>query len=106
MAAKERKRRITKQRKPSDINSSLPPTPPACGHSAGQLIRQRRSAVDFDDVTSISLETFLAILDTTLPRISAPPFDAWPFPPRLHLVLLLHRVTGLDSGLYLRLRPP
>jgi nitroreductase len=62
--------------------------------------------VDFDGVTHISRETFLAILDTTLPRASAPPFDAWPFPPRLHLVLFVHRVTGLESGLYLWLRAP
>jgi SagB-type dehydrogenase family enzyme len=94
---------------PSESGDSVawpPPGPPACGHSAGQLIRQRRSAVDFDGVTHISRETFLAILDTTLPRTSAPPFDAWPFPPRLHLVLFVHRVTGLDPGLYLWLRAP
>jgi SagB-type dehydrogenase family enzyme len=81
-----------------------PPAPPACGQSAGHLICQRRSAVDFDGSTSISRETFLAILDTTLPRTSSPPFDAWPFPPRVHLVLFVHRVTGLEPGLYLWLR--
>ena len=83
-----------------------PPSPPACLHSAGKLIRQRRSAVDFDGVTNISRESFLAILDTTLPRTFTPPFDAWPFPPRLHLVLMVHRVTGLEPGLYLWLRTP
>jgi SagB-type dehydrogenase family enzyme len=106
IAASERMAASAKQSESGDLVAWPPPTPPACGHSAGQLIRQRRSAVDFDGVTSISRETFLAILDTTLPRISAPPFDAWPFPPRLHLVLLVHRVTGLDSGLYLWLRAP
>jgi nitroreductase len=59
-----------------------------------------------DGVTNISRETFLAILDTTLPRTTTPPFDAWPFPPRLHLVLMVHRVTGLDPGLYIWLRNP
>ncbi len=44
-----------------------------------QLIRQRRSAVDFDGVTGITREKFLSILDATLPRAAAPPFDAWPF---------------------------
>ena len=82
------------------------PAPPACTHSSGQLIRQRRSAVDFDGVTSITREKFLAILDATLPRASAPPFDAWPFPPRLHLVLFVHRVTELEPGMYLWLRAP
>ncbi len=84
----------------------LPPAPPVCSHSSGQLIRQRRSAVDFDGVTSMTREKFLAILDTTLPRASSPPFDAWPFPPRLHMVLFVHRVTGLEPGMYLWLREP
>jgi SagB-type dehydrogenase family enzyme len=81
-----------------------PPSPPACDLSSGQLIRQRRSAVDFDGVATITRETFLTILDATLPRASAPPFDAWPFSPRIHLVLFVHRVTGLDPGMYLWLR--
>jgi len=83
-----------------------PPAPPVGSHSSGQLIRQRRSAVDFDGVTGMPREKFLAILDATLPRASAPPFDAWPFPPRLHLVLFVHRVTELEPGLYLWLRAP
>ena len=104
VAASERKAANANQLESSELIAWPPPSPPTCGHSAGQLIRQRRSAVNFDGVSSISLETFLAILDTTLPRTSAPPFDAWPFPPRLHLVLMVHRVTGLEPGLYLRLR--
>ncbi len=83
-----------------------PPAPPLCAHSSGQLIRQRRSAVDFDGVTTITREKFLAILDATLPRVSVPPFDAWQFPPRLHLVLFVHRVTGLEPGMYIWLRAP
>jgi nitroreductase len=101
--------RLTASLQPSGCGDWVawpPPSPPACGHSASQLIRQRRSAVDFDGVTHISQEALLAILDTTLPRASAPPFDAWPFPPRLHLVLFVHRVTGLEPGLYLWLRAP
>jgi SagB-type dehydrogenase family enzyme len=106
IAASERVSASAKQSESGDLVAWPQPSPPACGHSAGQLIRQRRSAVDFDCVTSISRETFLAILDTTLPRTSAPPFDAWPFPPRLHLVVFVHRVTGLEPGLYLWLRTP
>ena len=83
-----------------------PPSPPVCNHSASQLIRQRRSAVDFDGVTSITREKFLSILDATLPRATAPPFGAWPFAPRLHLVIFVHRVIGLEPGLYLWLRAP
>jgi SagB-type dehydrogenase family enzyme len=104
VAASERKAASANQPESGELTAWPPSSPPACGHSAGQLIRQRRSAVNFDGVSSISRETFLAILDTTLPRTSAPPFDAWPFPPRLHLVLMVHRVTGLEPGLYLWLR--
>ena len=82
------------------------PAPPACTHSSGQLIRQRRSAVNFDGLTSITRGKFLSILDATLPRASTPPFDVWPFPPRLHLVLFVHRVTGLEPGMYVWLRAP
>lgn len=81
-----------------------PPVPPACTHTAAQLIRQRRSAVAFDGVTGITRDRFLAILDTTLPRTGTPPFDSWPLPPGLHLVLFVHRVTGLDPGMYIWLR--
>jgi SagB-type dehydrogenase family enzyme len=83
-----------------------PPSPPVCNHSASQLIRQRRSAVNFDGITSLTREKFLSILDATLPRASAPPLDAWPFAPRLHLVVFVHRVIGLEPGLYLWLRAP
>lgn len=83
-----------------------PPLPPVCNHSAGQLIRQRRSAVNFDGVTSLTREKFFSILDATQPRASAPPFDTWPFTPRVHLVLFVHRVIGLNPGLYLWLRAP
>jgi nitroreductase len=104
--ASERKTANAQPSTATDWAAWPPPSSPACNHSAAQLIRQRRSAVDFDGVTPITREKFLAILDATLPRASAPPFDAWPFAPRLHLVLFVHRVTGLDPGLYLWLRAP
>lgn len=104
--ASERKTARAAPLKNGDWPEWSPPAPPNCGHTAGQLIRQRRSAVDFDGVTQLSRDHFLAILDTTLPRTIAPPFDGWPFAPRLNLVLFVHRVTGLETGLYLWLRAP
>jgi SagB-type dehydrogenase family enzyme len=104
--ASERVTTSEESSKAGDRTGWPPPAPPACNHSASQLIRQRRSAVDFDGVTSITREKFLSILDATLPRASAPPFDAWPFAPRLHLVVFVHRVIGLEPGLYLWLRAP
>ena len=106
VAASERKAPVPDTPERAAPVQRPPPSPPACDCAAGRLIRQRRSAVAFDGVTPLSRETFLAILDTTLPRPAAPPFDAWPFPPRVHLVLFVHRVKGLDPGLYLWLRAP
>jgi nitroreductase len=82
------------------------PNPPRCARTAEALIRQRRSAVAFDGITCVSRELLLAMLDTTQPRRSAPPFDLWPWRPQLHLVLFVHRVVDLQSGLYAWLRDP
>jgi len=103
-AAVKASERVAQSEESSEVGNRVdwpPPSPPVCHHSASQLIRQRRSAVDFDGVTSITREKFLSILDATLPRSSAPPFDAWPFAARLHLVVFVHRVIGLEPGLYL-----
>ena len=80
------------------------PSPVPCLTPAGRIIRQRRSAVDFDGDTSLSQAAFLQILDQTLPRPHTPPFDLWEVPARAHLVLFVHRVTDLAPGLYLWVR--
>ena len=71
---------------------------------ASQIIRQRRSAVAFDGVTSISKSQFLSMLDRTLPRDRCAPFDFKLGPVRVHLLLFVHRVRGVDPGLYMFLR--
>lgn len=85
-----------------------PPRPPlaptGCGLPAARLIRQRRSAVDFDGVTSLSAARWFAMLDALLPRPQVPPLDAWPWPPRVHPMLFVHRVEGLAPGLYALVR--
>jgi SagB-type dehydrogenase family enzyme len=75
-----------------------------CALSAVAIIKQRRSAQAFDGVTSISANTFYRMLDMTLPRPAAPPWDAIGWEPRVHLLLFVHRVEGLTPGLYLFLR--
>ncbi|MER2603753.1 MAG: SagB/ThcOx family dehydrogenase [Candidatus Competibacter phosphatis] len=75
-----------------------------CPISAATLIRQRRSAVAFDGVTSLSTERWLTMLDALLPRPDAPPLDAWPWPPRVHPLLFVHRIDGVAPGLYLLVR--
>jgi nitroreductase len=71
-----------------------------CELPASELIKQRRSAQAFDGVSSIPAKTLYRILDATLPRANVPPFDAWNWSPRVHLVLFIHRVVGLPPGLY------
>jgi nitroreductase len=79
---------------------TLPLPPSSCELPAVELIRQRRSAQAFDGVTRITATALFRILDATLPRAGVPPFDAWNWPPRVHLLLFVHRVQGLPPGVY------
>jgi len=65
------------------------------------IIQQRRSAVALDDSTPIPAQTFYQILDRLMPRPDVPPWDALPWLPHLHCGIFVHRVNGLESGLYL-----
>jgi SagB-type dehydrogenase family enzyme len=71
---------------------------------AAQIIRQRRSAVAFDGVSGITKDQFFAMLDKTLPRDACAPFDLGMTVACVHLLLFVHRVTGLEPGLYFLLR--
>ncbi len=71
---------------------------------ATQIIRQRRSLLACDGVTSISKAEFLTMLDKTLPRETTAPFDFGLGPVRVHLLLFVHRVRDLSSGLYMLVR--
>jgi hypothetical protein len=73
--------------------------------SAGTLFRQRRSAVAMDGSTSIPREAFYRMLQSTLPSAAAP-FDVWPYEPRIHFGLFVHRVDDLAAGLYAFVRSP
>jgi SagB-type dehydrogenase family enzyme len=80
--------------------------------SAGQIIRQRRSAVSFDGKTSISSATFFRMMQRVMPHADRPqldrpiPWDVWPYDPAIHLLIFVHRVDGLTSGLYFLARDP
>ncbi|HEX8751725.1 MAG TPA: SagB/ThcOx family dehydrogenase, partial [Nitrospira sp.] len=77
---------------------------------AGQMIRQRRSAVAFDGKTSITAATFFRMLERVMPHVEMPqmarpmPWDVWPYNPAIHLMLFVHRVEGLRPGLYFLVR--
>lgn len=91
----------------AEADGALPgrTAPAAClsGAAAQAIIRGRRSAVDFDGTTHIARTVFDGMLDALLPR-PAPPWTAWRRPPRVHLFLFVHRVDGLEPGLYCLLR--
>ena len=74
------------------------------GIPAAQIIRQRRSAVAFDGITSLTKNQFCSMLDKTLPRDACAPFDLGLAVSCVHLLLFVHRVTGLEPGLYFLLR--
>jgi hypothetical protein len=85
--------------------SSRPPlVESGCRASAATLIRQRRSAVAFDGITTLAAARWFAMLDALLPRPDAPPLDAWPWPPRVHPLLFAHRIDGVPPGIYLLAR--
>jgi SagB-type dehydrogenase family enzyme len=103
----------TKSLNTSFAQNTLHPSPPTPhGLLAGQIIRQRRSAVSFDGKTSISAATFFRMMQLVMPRSDRPqldrpmPWDVWPYEPAIHLMLFVHRVDGLEPGLYFLVRDP
>lgn len=85
-------------------NRSWPPLPARANlPDARRILLQRRSAVDFDGTTRIPRDALFAMLDRTLPRAFAP-FDAWPWPAEVDLLLFVHRVDGLPPGAYVLAR--
>jgi SagB-type dehydrogenase family enzyme len=67
--------------------------------AATQVILQRRSAQAFDGVSVMPRTVFLRLLAAMLPG-GAPVWRMWSYAPRVHPVLLVHRVEGIAPGLY------
>jgi hypothetical protein len=80
--------------------------------SSGQIIRQRRSLLACDGRTSIPGERFYRMLGRVMPGAPLPvaerpmPWDAIPWAPAIHLGLFVHRVEGVEPGLYALARDP
>jgi SagB-type dehydrogenase family enzyme len=70
---------------------------------ACRLILQRRSALAFDGRSYMTLEDFSRILRRILPGPHSP-WDALWWKPSVHMVFFVHRVTGLEPGLYFFIR--
>lgn len=75
------------------------------GVDARAVILQRRSALAFDGRSPIPRATFVQMLERAMPGPCAP-WDALWWTPRIHLALFVHRVEGVDPGLYLLPRDP
>jgi nitroreductase len=81
------------------------PAPPAPPAYPAHLLLQRRSAVALDGQSSIDADSFFAMLARVMPGAGAP-WDALWWAARIHLVLFVHRVNGVEPGLYLLPRHP
>ncbi|HXI30480.1 MAG TPA: nitroreductase family protein, partial [Vicinamibacterales bacterium] len=67
------------------------------------LLLQRRSAVALDGMSSIPAERFFAMLQRAMPSEGSP-WDVLWWDARIHLALFVHRVDGVEPGLYLLVR--
>lgn len=94
--------RATRERSAAPTSASAahyPPLPRMSDAPAAGLIRSRRSAQRFDAKFAMSADAFYQLLDPLLARPVAP-WDIWSFTPRSHPVFFVHRVEGLEPGLY------
>jgi len=86
------------------LSNHKPPFHAPYPFSAIEVIRKRRSAVAFDGTTSMTKQQFFTMLERTLPRAATAPFDVGLGEAAVHLLLFVHRVVGLDPGLYFFIR--
>jgi SagB-type dehydrogenase family enzyme len=90
--ARDPARRIAPQAslKPSDMDAV----------SVADVVRRRRSAQRMDGIATMPRTAFGAMLRATLPG-ATPLLDAFPWPAAITLVAFVHRVEGLEAGLYI-----
>lgn len=74
--------------------------------SARTLIRGRRSAVAMDGATSLARDEFYRMLGRLLPAADHPVFTISPGLDHVSLAIFVHRVDGLEPGLYALVRHP
>jgi len=77
---------------------------PISSFTAEQIIRQRRSAVNFNPGGHVSKRRFIAMLDKTIPRNQCVPFDTELSDPSIHLFIFVHHVREMLPGLYFFIR--
>jgi rhodanese-related sulfurtransferase/nitroreductase len=84
---------------------NFPPIGVGSSERATSVILNRRSAQGFDRRARMGSGAFYHLIDRLLAR-SVAPWDVWTYAPRLHPVFFIHRVDGLEPGLYILLRNP
>jgi nitrogenase-associated protein len=68
-------------------------------HLTADIILQRRSAQHFDAKATMPAQAFFSLLDALIVGPQAP-WNVWRFRPRLHSILFVHKVEGLEPGVY------
>ena len=95
---------------PSPAPGAVPPVDD--GPLARRVIHRRRSLLACDGKTAVSAARFYRMLTRVMPRSDLEvmrrpmPWDAIPWDPAIHFGLFVHRVNGLDPGLYMLARDP
>ncbi len=84
--------------------SSLDGTSPGSNVPARRILFRRRSALAMDGRSTLSDGQFYHLLHRVMPRAAFTPWCALRKPARVHLVFFVHRVVGLEPGLYLLVR--
>ncbi|WP_019605989.1 nitroreductase family protein [Teredinibacter turnerae] len=72
--------------------------------SARDIVRRRRSAVDFDGSTGMTREQLYRILSALVPSLTPSLWTAFPHQPRVHPAIYLHRIQGVEPGLAILVR--
>jgi len=73
---------------------------------AHNVIQQRRSAVAMDKQTYIQAKQFYQLLSRLIPEHVETPFNVIMSAARVQLVLFVHRVEGINPGVYCLIRDP
>lgn len=85
--------------RPTQPENNTPSVASGSTLAATQVILQRRSAQAFDGVSVMPHVLFRRLLAALLPG-GSPVWRLWPHAARVHPIMLVHRVEGLNPGLY------
>jgi SagB-type dehydrogenase family enzyme len=73
---------------------------------AHPIILQRRSAIAMDKQTCIQAEQLYQLLFRLMPENVESPFNLLIAPARVQLIFFVHRITGINPGVYCLIRDP